>query len=105
MIFGTWMSTSRNLSVGSQISIDSYAYLALSLQWKRKAMGAKKKNPNAVALGSKGGKARANKLSAAERSAIAKKGGKARLKSTSDKERAEIARKAAQTRWASKGEG
>jgi len=68
-------------------------------------MGAKKKDPNAVALGSKGGKARADRLSAAERSAIAKKGGKARLKSTSDKQRTEIARKAAQTRWASKGKG
>jgi len=63
-------------------------------------MGAKKKNPNAVALGSRGGKARAKQLSADELSAIGKKGAKARLKSLSSTERQEIARKAVNARWA-----
>ena len=59
-----------------------------------------KKNPNAVALGSRGGKARAERLSADELSAIGKKGAKARLKSVSSSERQKIALKAAKTRWA-----
>jgi hypothetical protein len=63
-------------------------------------MGAKKKNPNAVALGSRGGKARAERLSADELSAIGKKGAKARLKSVSGNERQNIARNAATARWA-----
>lgn len=62
-------------------------------------MGAKKKDPNAVALGSRGGKARAKSLTAEERSAIAKKAGKARSQSISSKKRADIARNAAQARW------
>jgi hypothetical protein len=60
----------------------------------------KKKNPNAVALGSRGGKARAEQLSPEELSAIGKKGAKARLKSTGSSERREIALKAAKARWA-----
>jgi len=63
-------------------------------------MVAKKKNPNAVALGSKGGKARAEQLSAEELSAIGKKGAKARLRSVSSSERQDIARKAVNARWA-----
>jgi hypothetical protein len=63
-------------------------------------MGTKKKNPNAVALGSRGGKARAERLSADELSAIGKKGAKARLRSVSSNERQYIARKAATARWA-----
>jgi len=63
-------------------------------------MGVKKKNPNAVALGSRGGKARAERLSADELSDIGKKGAKERLKSLSSSQRQEIARKAVKTRWA-----
>ena len=63
-------------------------------------MGSKKKNPNAVALGSRGGKARAEKLSAAELSAIGKKGATERLKNLPAAERKQIARKAASARWA-----
>jgi len=63
-------------------------------------MGIKKKNPNAVALGSKGGKARAERLSADELSAIGKKGAKERLKSLSSRKRQEIARNAVKARWA-----
>jgi hypothetical protein len=63
-------------------------------------MGARKKNPNAVALGSRGGKARAKRLSADELSAIGKKGAKERLRSLSSSQRQEIARKAVKTRWA-----
>jgi hypothetical protein len=53
-----------------------------------------------VALGSKGGKARAKRLSAEELSAIGKKGAKERLKSLSSSQRQQIARKAVTTRWA-----
>jgi len=63
-------------------------------------MVAKKKNPNAVALGSRGGKARAERLSADELSAIGKKGAMERLKSLSGSKRKEIARKAVKARWA-----
>lgn len=64
------------------------------------------KNPAAVALGrlggKKGGKARAEALSAAERSAIASKAGKARLRTMTAKRRREIAQKAIEARWAKK---
>ena len=63
-------------------------------------MGVKKKDPNAVALGSKGGKARAERLSAYELSAIGKKGAKKRLESLSSGKRQEIARNAGKARWA-----
>jgi hypothetical protein len=57
-----------------------------------------KKNPNAVALGKLGGRARANSLSAAERSAIAKKAAAARNAKLSAAERSRIARHAVQAR-------
>jgi len=63
-------------------------------------VGTKKKNPNAVALGSMGGKARAKNLSADELSAIGKKAAEARSKSLGPSKRREISRKAAKTRWA-----
>lgn len=63
-------------------------------------MGAKKKNPNAVALGSRGGKKRAERLSADELSVIGKKGAKERLKKVGSSKRQEIALKAAKARWA-----
>jgi hypothetical protein len=63
-------------------------------------MGARKKNPNAVALGSKGGMARAKSLSASQLSEIGKKGAKMRLSKLSATERSEIARKAVSARWA-----
>ncbi len=53
-----------------------------------------KKNPNAQALGSLGGKARAAKLSAAEVTKIASKGGKARAAKLSAAERSRIAKRA-----------
>jgi hypothetical protein len=59
---------------------------------------AAKKNPNAVALGKLGGKARANSLSEAERSAIAKKGAAARNAKLSAAERSRIAKHAVQSR-------
>jgi hypothetical protein len=66
-----------------------------------------KKNPHAVALGrlgaSKGGKARAEALSADERREIAEKAGKAggtaRAKKMTPKQRSESARKASLARW------
>ena len=57
-----------------------------------------KKNPNAVALGKLGGKARAVSLSDAERSAIASQAGKARSKKLSASQRSEIARLAVAAR-------
>jgi hypothetical protein len=63
-------------------------------------MATRKKDPNAVALGSRGGKARAERLSADELSAIGKKGAQARLKNLGSSERQEIALKAAKARWA-----
>jgi len=63
-------------------------------------MRAKKKDPNAVALGSKGGKARAVSLSPSALSKIGKKGAKMRITKLSAAERSEIARKAVMTRWA-----
>ncbi len=59
-----------------------------------------KKNPAAVELGSRGGKARAKSLSAKELSAIGKKGGKARKAALTPEQRREIARKAIRARWA-----
>ena len=63
-------------------------------------MGAKKKDPNAVALGSKGGKARAKSLTASELSEIGKKGAKMRVTKLSAPKRSEIARQAVKARWA-----
>ena len=57
-----------------------------------------KKNPNAQALGSLGGKARAESLSAAEITNIAKKGGKARAAKLTAAERSRIAKLAVAAR-------
>ena len=57
-----------------------------------------KKNPNAVALGKLGGKARAASLSARERSEAARKAGKARSEKLSAAERSRIAKLAVQAR-------
>ena len=62
-------------------------------------MGTKKKDPNAVALGSKGGKARAKKVPAEVLSAIGKKGADARFQSLDESKRRAIARNAAEARW------
>jgi len=59
---------------------------------------ATKKNPNAVALGKLGGKARALALSDAERSAIASKAGKARGEKLSPSQLSKIARLAVAAR-------
>ena len=56
------------------------------------------KNPNAVALGKLGGKARAASLSPAERSEAASKAGKARNQQLSAAERSRIAKLAVQAR-------
>jgi len=66
---------------------------------KRDNVGmATKKNPNAVALGKLGGKARASNLSPAERSAIASKAAAARNAKLSAAERSRIAKLAVQAR-------
>jgi hypothetical protein len=70
------------------------------------------KNPHAVALGrlggKKGGKARAENLTAEELSVIGRTagliGGKARAAALTPKRRSEIAKKAAAARWGKKAE-
>jgi hypothetical protein len=66
----------------------------------------KEKNPFAVALSklgaSKGGKARADKLSAKRRSEIARQANLTRSEKLSAKRRSEIARNAVLARWANK---
>jgi hypothetical protein len=57
-----------------------------------------RKNPNAQALGSLGGKARADSLSGAELAKIASKGGKARAAKLSDAELSRIAKLAVAAR-------
>jgi hypothetical protein len=61
------------------------------------------KDPNAVALGRKGGKARAKSCSAAELSAIGKKGANARKQKLTAAQRKEVARVAAKARWQKRG--
>ena len=61
-------------------------------------MGKKKKNPNAQALGSLGGKARAKSLSDAELARIASEGGKARAAKLTPAERKRIAKLAVAAR-------
>jgi hypothetical protein len=68
-------------------------------------MAPKKKNPSAVALGSLGGKARAKRLSAAERSEIASKAAKARAEKLTAARRSEIAKRAVGAREAKRKEG
>lgn len=63
-------------------------------------MGAGKKNPNAAALGSLGGKARVESMSKKELSHAMSKAGKARMDSMSETERKRVARQAAKARWA-----
>ena len=57
------------------------------------------KDPHAVALGKKGGKARAKAQSASALSAIGRKGAKARELKLTAVERSKIARTAAKARW------
>ena len=69
----------------------------------------KPKDPNAVALGRRGGTRRSEVLSADERNAIATlgglRGGKARAGTLSKARRSEIAKKAAESRWAKSKKG
>ncbi len=63
----------------------------------------KAKDPHAVALGRRGGQARARQLSKEVRTAIAKMGAAAAMKKRkklSSGKRTELARKAAKARWA-----
>jgi hypothetical protein len=59
---------------------------------------AQKKNPNAVALGKLGGKARAKKLSSEQRAEIARNAGLARNVKLSAAKRSEIAKLAVEAR-------
>ena len=63
------------------------------------------KNPNAQALGSLGGSARAKKLSSAELKKIASEGGKARARKLSAAQLTEIAKKAVAAREGKRAQG
>ena len=78
------------------VTIHFFLYL-LSAKHDNSGM-ASKKNPNAQALGSLGGKARAKNLSDAEVVQIASKGGKARAAKLSAAERSRIAKGAVASR-------
>ena len=80
---------------GSKHIISLFTCLALS---KIILCMARKKNPHAQALGSLGGKARAENLSDAEITKIASKGGKARAAKLSAAERSRIAKLAVAAR-------
>lgn len=58
----------------------------------------KRKDPHAVALGKRGGEARAKKLSAAELSAIGRAGAAARMRALTAAERSRIAKIAVEAR-------
>ena len=93
----------RGESANSALSAEVFAILSISPLTSNIAprmisnMRAKK-NPNAVALGKLGGKARAASLSAEERSEAASKAGKARSEKLSAAERSRIAKLAVQAR-------
>ena len=83
--------------VGQAKEIGLFLLDYLTAKRDNRGMGAKK-NPNAVALGKLGGKARASTLSPAERSAIARKGAAARNATLSAADRVRIALVAVQAR-------
>jgi uncharacterized membrane protein len=66
-------------------------------------MGTRKKNLNAAALGSLGGKARAKSMSREELSQAMSKAAKTRMKKLTEEERKRLARRAANVRWAKPG--
>lgn len=90
-------------TANSALSAEVLAILSLSsltsnLASRMIASMRAKKNPNAVALGKLGGKARAASLSAEERSEAASIAGKARSEKLSAAERSRIAKLAVQAR-------
>ena len=78
--------------VGKTKALMQYFSLDLLIAKQDNSCMALKKNPNAQALGSLGGKARAKSLSDAEVTKIASKGGKARAARLSASERKRIAK-------------
>lgn len=80
------LSSEATALAGCPFSLDLH-----SVKQDNDGMG-KKLNPNAQALGSLGGKARARKLSDAEVAEIASRGGKARAAKLSAAERKRIAK-------------
>jgi hypothetical protein len=103
MVGETADAMSRGGSANSALSAEVLAIHSISLLTSNVAsrtigsMSAKK-NPNAVALGKLGGRARAASLSAKERSESASKAGKARSEKLSAAERSRIATLAVQAR-------
>jgi len=64
-----------------------------------------RKDPAAVSLGRRGGKARAKALSPEERTASARKAATARTRQLSPEKRREIAQRAARARWSHQRRG
>jgi hypothetical protein len=89
----------RGSPSGSKINVISLHFSLDLLNAKHDNLGVGgKKNPNAQALGSLGGKARAKSLSLAERAKIASAGGKARAAKLTAAERKRIAKAAVAAR-------
>ena len=92
-------SNSANSALSAEVlAILSISFLTSSVASRMIAGMRAKKNPNAVALGKLGGKARAASLSAKERSEAASIAGKARSEKLSAAERSRIATLAVQAR-------
>ena len=88
-----------NSALGDEVrAILSVSPLTSNIASRMIASMTAKKNPNAVALGKLGGKARAASLSATERSEAASKAGRARSEKLSAGERSRIAKLAVQAR-------
>ncbi len=103
MVGKTADTMNRHRHANCSISANVLAILSISLLTsnvasRMTATVMAKKNPNAVALGRLGGKARAASLSDAERKASASKAGKARNEKLSAAERSRIAKLAVQAR-------
>jgi hypothetical protein len=92
------MEQSRAIEVVDESAEVNAVNISLDLHNARLDRSDMTKNPNAVALGKLGGKARAEKLSAAQLSEIGKKAAAARHASLSSAERKRIAKLAVAAR-------
>ena len=92
------IATAHGLAGGKSAIVSHFSLDLLIAKQDNLCMRKKSKNPNAQALGSLGGTARAKRLSEAEITEIASKGGNARAAKLSATERSRIAKLAAAAR-------
>jgi hypothetical protein len=92
------ISSARGLAGGKAAIVSQISFTCLTLSTIIMHMRKKAKNPNAQALGSLGGKARAKNLPDAKITEIASKGGSARAAKLSAAERSRIAKLAVAAR-------